>query len=138
MRYRRLSYRYTMVTGHNPLWTFVQVWRGKGQAVLFGQGYWRPDADMCETPGAVEVVVDLAGVGEDDFEIQLFEDALVVEGIRQLPPCEAGSVYNIAGIRQGPFRLALSLPFPPDAERLQTRYERGLLQIHVPRHGGAG
>lgn len=137
MRYRRLSYRYTMVTGHTPLLTFVEVWRGKGGAVMFGQGHWRPDADMCETPAAVEVAVDLAGVGEDDFEIQLFEDALVVEGVRQLPRCEEGGVYYAAGIKQGPFRLGLPLPFPADAERVEARYERGLLRIRLPKQDTA-
>jgi HSP20 family molecular chaperone IbpA len=52
---------------------------------LQAQARWRPDADAYETETTIEIVVDLAGVGEDDFELQLFEDALVVEGRRQLP-----------------------------------------------------
>jgi HSP20 family molecular chaperone IbpA len=137
MRYRRLSYRYTMVAGYTPLLTLAEVWRGKGRAIMFGQGYWRPDADMCETPAAVDVAVDLSGVMEDDFEIQLFEDALIVEGVRQLPRCEEGGVYHAARIRQGPFRLELPLPFPADAERVEAQYERGLLRIHVPKQNRA-
>ena len=51
---------------------------------LQAQARWRPDADTYETATTIEIVVDLAGVDEDDFELQLFEDALVVEGRRQL------------------------------------------------------
>ena len=56
------------------------------------QPRWRPDADTYETATTVEVVVDLAGVEEDDFEVQLFEDMVVVEGRRHLPSCQAGAV----------------------------------------------
>ena len=79
--------------------------------------------------GAIEIVVDLAGVEEDSLEIRLFENALVVEGQRQLPTCEEGAVYHAAGIRQGPFQLAVPLPAPVDPERVQARYDRGLLRI---------
>jgi HSP20 family protein len=133
MRYRRLHYRYSLMTRPDPLLALVEVWRGTGRTVMFGRGVWRPDADMCETAAGVEVTVDVAGVGDDDFEIQLFEDALVVEGVRQLPRCEEGGVYYAAGIRQGAFRLELPLPLPVDPERVEARYERGLLRISLPK-----
>src|SRR5262245_23313178 len=34
---------------------------------------WRPAADTWETPTAVEIAVELAGVQEDALEVQLFE-----------------------------------------------------------------
>ena len=88
-------------------------------------------------PPAIEIVVDLAGVDEDDFEVQLFEDALVVEGRRRLPTCQEGAVYQAAGIRQGPFRVELPLPAPVDPERVDARYDRGLLRITLPKRGTA-
>lgn len=132
MRYRRLSYRYTVLTGSTSLWS-AAVWREEGQPVTFGPGQWRPDADVCETRAAIAVDVDLAGVGEDDFEIQLFDDALVIEGTRQLPMCGEGGVYHAVEIRQGLFRLELPLPVPVDAARVEVRHERGLLHVHLPK-----
>ena len=76
------------------------------------QPRWRPDADTYETATTVEIMVDLAGVEEDDLEVQLFEDVLVVEGRRRLPSCQEGAVYHAVGIRQGPFRVELALPAP--------------------------
>ena len=132
MRYRRLSYRYAMVV--QSTWTrpFGDIWGGDRLRVLV-QGRWRPDADAYETHDSIEVIVDLAGVEEDDFEVQLFEDALVVEGWRQLPSCEGDARYHAAGIRQGPFRVELPLPAPVDAERVQAHYDRGLLRITLPK-----
>src|SRR5439155_27078781 len=97
-----------------------------------------PDADSYETAASVEITVDLAGVDESDFEIQLFEDVLVVEGQRQLPAGHEAGVYHAAGVRQGPFRLELPLPAPVEAERVEARYDRGLLRITLPKRARAG
>ena len=136
MRYRRLSYRYAMVVRSGQTWPFGDIWQSDRLRLLV-QTHWRPDADTYETATTVEIMVDLAGVEEDDFEVQLFEDVLVVEGRRQLPSCQAGAVYHAAGIRQGLFRVELPLPAPVDAERVETRYDRGLLRITLPKRAEA-
>jgi HSP20 family molecular chaperone IbpA len=138
MRYRRLSYRYTMVMHPGPTtWPLTgEVWQSERLRFLV-QTRWRPDADIYETASAVEIVVDLAGVDEDDFEVQLFEDVLVVEGSRQLPAPKETAIYHAAILRQGPFRLAVPLPAQIDAEHVEARSDRGLLRIVLPMHGEA-
>ena len=137
MRYRRLSYRYTMVVRSGTWWPLGDVWQSDRLRPLARVG-WRPDADTYETATEIEVMVDLAGVDEDDFEVQLFEDTLVVEGRRQLPSCQEGAVYHTAGIRQGPFQVEVPLPAPVDAGRVEARYDRGLLRVTLPKLAGAG
>ena len=137
MRYRRLSYRYAIVVRSGQTWPFGDIWQSDRLRLLV-QTHWRPDADTYETATTVEIMVDLAGVEEDDFEVQLFEDVLVVEGRRQLPLCQEGAVYHAAGIRQGLFRVELPLPAPVDAERVEARYDRGLLHITLPKRAEAG
>lgn len=136
MRYRRVSYRYTLVMQRGLVWPLpLAPWGADLASTLPGR--WRPNADMCETPARIDVVVDLAGVDEEDVEVQLFDDALVVEGQRALPVCEEGSVYHAAGIRQGPFRLELPLPAPVDPSNVEARYDRGLLRIALKKATGA-
>jgi HSP20 family protein len=137
MRYRRLSYRYAMVVRSGHTYPVSDIWQNDRLRLLV-QPRWRPDADTYETASTVEIIVDLAGVDEDDFEVQLFEDALVVEGRRQLPSCQEGAVYQAASVRQGPFRLEVPLPAPVDAERVEARYDRGLLRITLPKRVEAG
>lgn len=137
MRYRRLSYRYTMVVRPGQTLPLGDIWQSDRLRLLV-QPRWRPDADTYETATTVEIMVDLAGVEEDDLEVQLFEDVLIVEGRRRLPSCQEGAVYHAAGIRQGPFRVELPLPAPVDAERVEARYERGLLRITLPKRAEAG
>jgi HSP20 family molecular chaperone IbpA len=137
MRYRRLTYRYAMVVRSGQTWPFGDIWQSDRLRLLV-HAHWRPEVDAYETATTVEVLVDLAGVDEDDVEVLLFEDALVVEGRRQLPPCEEGARYHAAGIRQGPFRVELPLPAPVDAERVEARYDRGLLRITLPKRAEGG
>jgi HSP20 family protein len=137
MRYRRLSYRYTMVVRPGQTLPLGDIWQSDRLRLLV-QPRWRPDADTYETATTVEIMVDLAGVEDDDLEVQLFEDVLVVEGRRQLPSCQEGAVYHAAGIRQGPFRVELALPAPVDAERVEARYDRGLLRITLPKRAESG
>jgi len=92
MRYRRVTFRSTRLRTGQP-WPFAGAWEHESLRLLL-QARWRPAADMSETATAIEVTVDLAGVDEDDFEVQLFENGLVVEGRRQLPSCGEDAVYT--------------------------------------------
>src|SRR5262245_34183567 len=123
-----------MVVRSGPTWPFGEVWPGLR---LLVHARWRPDVDTYETASAIEVTVDLAGVAEDDFEVQLFDDALVVQGRRHLPSCREDAVYHEAGIRQGPFLMELPLPAPVDPEGVVARYDQGLLHITLPKGGEA-
>jgi HSP20 family protein len=137
MRYRRLSYRYSVVltTGEpRPLGALELAER---PGVRLAQTCWRPPADVYETPTAITVTVELAGVDPEEVEVLLFEDALVIEGQRRLPPTDEEGVYHAAQIRQGPFRLELALPAPIDAEHVGARSERGLLHITLAKAEGS-
>lgn len=136
MRYRRLGYRYTMVVTTGQAQSLSDVWRVGGINLILAQPRWRPEADVYETPEATVVIVELAGVDEEEMEVLLFEDALVVEGRRVIPTCEEGGLYHAVGIRQGPFRLEVPLPTAIDSTGVEAQYERGLLRIRLPKTTG--
>ncbi len=136
MRYRRLRYRYALVLaaehGTMPsggLRPIGDAWRTERPGFMLAQTTWRPPADVYETEAAITVTVELAGVDHEELDVQLFDDAVVVEGERRLPRSEAQGVYHAAELRQGRFRLELGLPAPIDPERVTAEYDRGLLQI---------
>lgn len=136
MRYRRLSYRYTMVVAGGRAIPFEDPWRARRVNVILAQPRWRPDADVYETATMIAATIDLAGVEHDDLDVLLFQDALVIEGERRLPACEEDGVYHAAAIRQGPFRVEVPLPMPIDPDRVDAHYEKGLLRITLPKAGG--
>jgi HSP20 family protein len=132
IRYRRLSHFEATVVRAGQMWPFDDIWRSNHLHALV-QPRWRPAGDTYETATMIEIVVELAGVEEEDFEVQLFEDAVVVAGLRRLPTGREGAVYHAAGIRQGPFQLELALPVPVDPEGVEASYDRGLLRITLPK-----
>ena len=147
MRYRWLRYRYGIVLGTSgaeatgglrPIGHPWQVSRaGMDPGMTLAQTAWRPPTDVWETAEAITVTIELAGVDEDDLDALLYEDALVVEGRRRLPPpaTDNAGVYHAAEIRQGRFRVELALPATIDPERADARYENGLLQITLRKTG---
>ena len=128
MRYRRVSYRYALLVMGNQDRAFGDALATLQPGVRFAETFWRPPADVCESATTIVVTVDLAGIDQDDLDVVLFEDALIVEGRRRLP-ADPGVVYHLAEIRQGPFRLELALPVAIDQERVNARYDQGLLRI---------
>lgn len=131
MRYRRLSYRYAVVMAAASPRAFAEGWPRQSTGVGPAQHTWRPPADVIETATEVIVVVELPGVDHEELDVLLFEDALIVEGERRLPPAHAAGVYHVAEIRQGKLRLELRLPAQIDPEQVDARYERGILEMHL-------
>jgi HSP20 family protein len=79
------------------------------------------------------VTIELAGVGLEDLEVLLSADVLALQGVRRLPPEDRGRLYHAAQIQQGPFRLEVRLPAAIHAHSVETRYERGLLHLILPK-----
>ena len=136
MRYRRSSYRYATVVGSAHGWVFGDLWQSERLRLTARTGF-SPNVDAYETATTLEILVDLSGVDEEDFEVHLFDDAVIVAGTRRLPPPTEAARYHAATIRQGPFRAEVPLPVPVDADRVEARYERGLLRITLAKRAEA-
>lgn len=97
---------------------------------------WRPPCDVLESRSEWIVKSELAGLGPDDFEVVLYEDGLVIEGRRPWH-CSAEGPADVrvhaAEIRHGPFRLAVLLPGPMDRNRAAISYDRGILEVRLPK-----
>jgi HSP20 family protein len=133
MRYRRIEYRYATVLASEQPGPIGGPWHGDRRDIRLAQTSWRPSADVFETADCIVVTVELAGVDPDDLDVVIFDDALVVEGQRHLPPDDPNGRFHGAEIRQGRFRLDVALPTAIDAERTSAESRRGLLEIRLPR-----
>src|SRR3954454_20264653 len=133
MRYRRLSYHYALILTANEPRPFGESSLVNQRGVNLAQTTWRPASDIYETPHEIVVTIDLSGVDTENLDVTLFADAVVIEGQRRLPQEDGTGVYHSVEIRQGPFRLELPLPAQIDAERVDGKYERGLLLLTIPK-----
>jgi HSP20 family protein len=92
--------------------------------------------DVYETDSSVTLTIELAGMDQEQIEALVYEDALVIEGQRILPPPESAGFYYTASIRQGPFRIEFPFTCPIDSTQVTATYDRGLLQVTLIKAGG--
>jgi HSP20 family protein len=135
VRYRRLSYRYAefiRTLGPRPL---GDPW-GSRLPIPFARPQWRPPVDLYETAEGLSIKVEVAGMSEEDFDVTLYDDTLVVEGMRPWELSAGEARFYAVEVRYGPFMLEVPLPFDVDRDRVQARYERGFLYLTLPKAGG--
>jgi len=92
---------------------------------------WRPPADMYELENAVVVRLEIAGMRENDFSIQLNGRILSVRGSRQ--DIAERRAYHQMEIRFGEFSIELELPFHIETDQIQAMYNNGFLKIVLPK-----
>lgn len=94
---------------------------------------WRPPVEVYETEDALVVIVELAGMTEDQIEVVLDDTVMTVRGDRPSAPCEDRRTVHAMGILYGAFAADIYLPFSIDHERVEASYEAGMLRVWLPR-----
>lgn len=92
---------------------------------------WRPPTDVFETPDAVVVRVEVAGMHESNFQVSLTDRLLVIAGVRHDPSPKVA--YHQMELRYGEFRVEVFLHWPIDESSIQAVYTNGFLQVALPK-----
>lgn len=98
---------------------------------LQNEAVWSPPTDVYETEDAVVVVVEIAGLNPDDYEIVLSGRTLTVTGERR--DLTGKRSYQQMEIRHGKFRAQVQLPWALEATGQTATYQNGLLKIMLPK-----
>jgi HSP20 family protein len=93
---------------------------------------WLPPTDVIERPDSVEILMDLAGVGER-LRITVVDKTLVVSGEKATGPCHAGAAFHVAERTFGRFQRVFPLRLPFDASAIKATLYQGELRIVIPR-----
>jgi HSP20 family protein len=133
VRYRYLSYKY-LRRGRAEA-GFQHAWDAFGGWPLPSTVIWRPPTDIYETPGCIVIVIELAGMSEDDMSVTLFSDQLVVEGRRKQPEMSDMKACHQLGIKYGDFRSEISLHTPVERDDITVDYKNGMLIISLRKPG---
>ena len=91
-----------------------------------------PPTDIIELSDKIVVLVEIAGMRVEDFNLALFNRNLVITGVRERPNFTKPAYHQVE-IGVGHFRLEIQLPIPVDTNSVSARYYDGFLQIDLPR-----
>lgn len=100
---------------------------------------WKPDVNVYETPSALLVCVDLAGMKAEEIDVQAEGNKLIVSGRRNpliLADVAAHDVrVHLMEIDGGPFRREIEIHIPIQREQIAANYRDGLLWLTIPKAG---
>jgi HSP20 family protein len=107
-----------------------QPWGGRGFSEI---SRWHPRVDMCETPEAIIVEVELPGMQREDVRIELEGDVLHITGERRTTAERQERNYYRLERSYGRFERQLRLPGSVAREAIRTEFDAGILIITLPK-----
>ncbi len=132
MRFRYVSVQY----GGRPS-SVEQLQRGSWSwfhPMPYGrEEVWRPPTDVYETDEHFVVMMELAGIKEEDVEVTIFNDVVIVSGARSDSDRPEKVRYHEMGIHFGRFRGEVYLPIKVNPDCVDARYENGFLTMLLPK-----
>ncbi len=93
---------------------------------------WQPPTDIYETEDKIIILMEIAGIKEDDLTVLLHQNTLMVQGVRRF--CyESPKAIHQMEIPYGEFSVELHLNIPVDDSKIEAIYEQGLLRLEIPK-----
>jgi HSP20 family protein len=94
---------------------------------------WVPATDLIESETHYVLRADLPGVFEEDINVELDDDVLTISGERHAEQKDRQDGYYRVERMSGSFRRSLRLPEGVDAEAITASFDRGVLEVSVPK-----
>ncbi len=107
-----------------------QPWGGRGTSE---PSSWQPRVDMCETPEAIIVEVELPGMQREDVHIEMEGDTLRITGERRATSEHQERNYYRMERRYGRFERQLRLPDTVARQAIRAEFDAGILIITLPK-----
>jgi HSP20 family protein len=114
---------------------FEESLKGRLDLEAAGQG-WQPLADVYETADTFVVLVELAGVDQEDVEIQVDGDSLTVRGQRRIAASARPECYHRMERSYGSFSRSVPLSAEVQPDAVTAEFRDGLLRLEIPKATG--
>jgi HSP20 family protein len=94
---------------------------------------WVPAMDLLETEHDFVLRADLPGLSQSDVSIELEDNVLTISGERKAEHEARKDGYYRVERAWGSFSRSLTLPDGVDPESVQASFDRGVLEVHIPK-----
>jgi HSP20 family protein len=92
-----------------------------------------PAVDILDTPGAIVLKAELAGMKPEDVHIELDDDVLTIKGERHQEETLDKEQYQSTEWHYGAFQRSITLPRSVKREAIEASYENGVVEVRVPK-----
>jgi HSP20 family protein len=97
-------------------------------------GTWAPNIDLCETPGAVVVRVELPGVDPGDVVLTMQDGVLRLHGFKREPAVSHKLLcYYCVERRYGKFSRDIPIQSVVNPKRARAHLKDGILTLEMPK-----
>lgn len=93
---------------------------------------WRPSTDIYEIDDKIIVLVEIAGMTEDDFTITMDRNMLNIQGSRNLQIEDRHAIHQME-IPFGDFTVEIVFPMQLDLDKVTATYNNGFLTVILPK-----
>jgi HSP20 family protein len=94
---------------------------------------WIPPMDLVEADDHFVLKADLPGLSEEDVSIEVQDGALTISGERKAEhESREGGWYRVER-SYGSFSRSLTLPDGVNAEAISAEFDRGVLEVRIPK-----
>jgi HSP20 family protein len=94
---------------------------------------WIPAMDLVETQDHLVLRADLPGMSEDDLDIEIKDGVLTVSGERKAEQGQKEEGFYRVERAFGRFSRSLSLPEGVSADKVNAKFDRGVLEVKIPK-----
>ena len=94
---------------------------------------WVPAMDLVESEDHFLLKADLPGLGEEDVNIEIRDNALTISGERKAEHAQRERGWYRVERSFGQFSRTLTLPEGVNADAVEATFDRGVLEIRVPK-----
>ena len=94
---------------------------------------WVPAIDLVEADDHFVLKADLPGLSEEDVSIEVQDGTLTISGERKTEHERREQGWYRIERSFGSFSRSLTLPEGVDAEAINAEFDRGVLEVHIPK-----
>jgi len=116
---------------------FDRMWRNMHMSWAKPPMPW-PALDIQEDDKSMMIRVDAPGVDPKNLDVELSGTLLTIRGSRESQQKESKAGFQRQERISGSFYRSVTLPEYVDSSKVQARYDKGVLNIQVPKVPGQG
>jgi HSP20 family protein len=116
---------------------FRDSYTGASQDDSLTTSSFTPAVDVYEDEHKVTLKIEVPGIDEKDIDVRLENNTLTVHGERKIEKEEKEENYRRVERQYGSFTRTFTLPQTVDSENVTASYDKGVLNISLPKKAEA-